>query len=81
MCVGVGACIKAITCKIEDFLVKVCLHPGSSLNPCLFVIVMDELTHSIQEDAPWCMIFADDMVLMDTTNEGVGAGCNYGQVP
>lgn len=78
MYVGGGACVKAITCKIEEFLVKA---SESSLNPYLVVIVMDELTLSIQEDAPWCMIFADDMVLMDTTNEGVGVGCNYGQVP
>lgn len=32
---------------------------------------MDELTYSIQENAPWCMLFANNVVLIDTTREGV----------
>ncbi|XP_070015474.1 uncharacterized protein [Nicotiana sylvestris] len=32
---------------------------------------MDALTHHIQGDVPWCMLFADDIVLIDETRGGV----------
>jgi hypothetical protein len=33
--------------------------------------MMDEVTKDIQEDVPWCMLFADDLVLVDETRAGV----------
>jgi hypothetical protein len=33
----------------------------------MFSIEMDEGTKYIQVDIPWCMLFADDMVLLDDT--------------
>ncbi|XP_070005516.1 uncharacterized protein [Nicotiana sylvestris] len=32
---------------------------------------MDALTHHIQGDVPWCMFFADDIVLINETRVGV----------
>ena len=32
---------------------------------------MDEVTRDIQGDIPWCMPFADDVVLVDESREGV----------
>ena len=32
---------------------------------------MDELTKGIQDRLLWCMLFADDIVLIDVTREGV----------
>ena len=32
---------------------------------------MDELTREIQDKIPWCMLFADDIVLIDETSDGV----------
>ncbi|XP_070028823.1 uncharacterized protein [Nicotiana sylvestris] len=32
---------------------------------------MDVLTHHIQGDVPWCILFADDIVLIDETRTGV----------
>ena len=43
------------------------------LSPFLFAIVMDELTRAIQDEIPWYMIFADDIVLVDETRVGVNA--------
>ncbi|XP_015159328.1 uncharacterized protein [Solanum tuberosum] len=34
---------------------------------------MDELTQSIQGNVPWCMLFADDIVLIDETRDRVNA--------
>ena len=44
----------------EGFEVKVGLHHGSALSPCLFAMVMDRMTGDIREEAPWTMMFADD---------------------
>ena len=54
----------------EWFEVKVGLHQGSALSPFLFAIVMDTLTEDVRRDAPWNMLFADDIVLCcDTRDE------------
>ena len=57
----------------SDFSITIGLHLGSALSPFLFVMVMDELTRAIQDEIPWCMLFADDIVLVDETRAGVNA--------
>jgi hypothetical protein len=32
--------------------------------------VIDEVTRDIQGDIPWCILFADDVVLVDESQEG-----------
>ena len=60
------------TCKgiTNDFFIKIGLHQGSALSTFLFDIVMNELTR-IQNEIPWCMLFADDIILVDETRAGV----------
>lgn len=55
----------------DDFPIKIGLHQGSALSPYLFTLVMDEVTGDIQGDIPWCMLFADDVVLIDDSRAGV----------
>ena len=53
------------------FEVKVGLHPGSVLSPCLLAIVMDMMTDEIKEEAPWTMMFADDTMTCSESKEQV----------
>nr|QIA97904.1 hypothetical protein AP_R.00g000040-v1.0.a3 [Amaranthus palmeri] len=55
----------------EAFPVKVGLHQGSALSPFIFAIIMDEISKSIWETVLWCMLFADDIVLVAESKEEV----------
>ena len=68
---GVSTSMRTSVGKTEEFPITIGVHQGSALSPFLFAIVMDELTRSIQDGIPWCMMFADDIVLIDETKEGV----------
>jgi hypothetical protein len=45
-------------------------YQGSALIPYLFGLLMDEVTRNIQGAIPWCMLFANDVVLMDESRTG-----------
>ena len=55
----------------EYFNVKVGLHQGSAISPLLFIIIMDVLTSEIDTEPPWAMLFADDLVLCETSKAAV----------
>jgi hypothetical protein len=55
----------------NDFPINIGLHQGSALSPYLFALVMDEVTRDIQGGIPWCILFVDDMVLVDESRTGV----------
>ena len=60
----------AVRCAVgvtEVFEVKVGLHQGSALSSCLFAMVTD----NIREEAPWTMMFADDIVICSESKERV----------
>ncbi|XP_009759062.2 uncharacterized protein [Nicotiana sylvestris] len=55
----------------EYFSVEMGLHQESALSPFLFSLAMDSLIHHIQGEVPWCLLFTDDIVLIDETLGGV----------
>ncbi|XP_019254682.1 PREDICTED: uncharacterized protein LOC109233302, partial [Nicotiana attenuata] len=62
---GAKTKVRTVGGDSDHFPVVMGLHQGSALSPFLFSLVMDALTHHIQGDVPWCMLFADDRVLID----------------
>ena len=60
-----------IQTPVGPFSVKVGLHQGSTLSPFIFTVIMEEISKSIWETVPWCMIFADDIMLVAETREEV----------
>jgi hypothetical protein len=56
---------------IKDMYDNIGLHEGSALSPYLFTLVMDEVTRVIQGGIPWCMLFINDVVLVDESRTGV----------
>jgi hypothetical protein len=48
----------------NDFPINIRPHQGLALSPYLFALVMDEVTRDIQGGIPWCILFADDVILV-----------------
>ena len=71
MYAGVTTQVRSTVGTTEKFMVEVGLHQGSTLSPYIFDIVMDVITSEVRERAPWSMMFADDIVLVDMNREGV----------
>ena len=53
--------------------VEVILHQSWVLSSLLFIIILDVVTHDIQAHVPWCMSFADDIVLIAESRNEVNA--------
>ena len=67
-------CDTQVTTREENpeyFNVKVGLHQGSAISPLLFVIIMDVLASEIDKEPPWAMLFADDLILCETSKTAV----------
>ena len=62
-----------ILVKRGEFRMTIGLHQGSAQSPYLFALIMNELTAHIQKEIPWCMLFADDIVLVNESRDGVNA--------
>ncbi|XP_070008114.1 secreted RxLR effector protein 78-like [Nicotiana sylvestris] len=62
---GARTWVRTTGGDLELFSVVMGLHQRSALSPFLFALAMDALTHHIQGEVSWCMLFADDIVLID----------------
>lgn len=54
------------------------LHQRSTLSLFLFALVIDVLTRDIQDEVSWCILFVDDMVLIDKTHSGINVKLECG---
>ena len=57
--------------ELSEFEVKVGVHLGSVLLPLVFAIVIDVVTESVRNGLMSEMLYADDLVLMSETMEGL----------
>jgi hypothetical protein len=53
------------------FFIKIELYQESTSSPYIFTSVMNKITNDIQGDIHWCMLFANDMMLIDESEIGV----------
>jgi hypothetical protein len=65
----------------NDFPINIGLHQGLALSHYLFALVMDEVTRDIQGGIPWCILFADDMILVDESRTGLTRSWSCGDEP
>ncbi|KAJ7957491.1 Retrovirus-related Pol polyprotein LINE-1 [Quillaja saponaria] len=70
---GVMTRVRTLDGMAGEFSITIGVHQGLSLSPYLFALVMDELTYNIQDRALWCMLFADDIMLIYETREGLNS--------
>lgn len=56
--------VKTTVGITNPFTVKVGHLHGPVLSPYLFALIFDAFTADIQEEDTWCMLFADDVVLV-----------------
>ena len=71
MYAGATTQVKSTVGKTGMFNVRVGLHQGSALSPYIFDLIMDVITSEVRDGVPWSAMFADDVVLVDLTREGV----------
>ncbi|XP_059310956.1 uncharacterized protein LOC132062393 [Lycium ferocissimum] len=65
--------MRTVGGDLEHFPIVMQSHQGSAFSPFLFALVIDVLTRHIQGEVPCCMLFANDIVLIDETSDGVNA--------
>merc|ERR1712033_155848 len=53
----------------EEFEVGVGVHQGSVLSPLLFILDLEALSKDHRIGVPWERLFADDLVIVDTSLE------------
>ncbi|XP_064072281.1 uncharacterized protein LOC135193495 [Vanessa tameamea] len=76
-----GSCtyVRSPAGNTDQFSVAVGMHQGSALSPYLFLLIIDALTEDIQEEAPWCMLFADDIALVSEDGPEIQSRLEYWQ--
>jgi hypothetical protein len=63
--------VKSLCGITGESNIKFGVQRGLALSPYLLSVVMDEVTKDIQGKIPWCMFFADDIVLVGKNLEEI----------
>ena len=60
--------IRSPAGETSELLITIGLHKGSALSPYLFALVMDELARYMLDDVRWCVLFVDDLALVNVVS-------------
>jgi Reverse transcriptase (RNA-dependent DNA polymerase) len=71
MYINIVTYVRVCDGESDVFSINIELHQGLALSPYVFISVMDEITKDIQGDFSYCMLFADNVVLIDESKIGV----------
>jgi hypothetical protein len=63
--------IRACANNANVFSIEIKLHQESILSPYIFTLVMDKVMKDIQEEIFWCILFVNDVTLIDESKIGV----------
>jgi len=47
----------------EEIDIEVGLYQRSALSPFLFIVILNVISKKIDQETPWAMLFADDLVI------------------
>jgi hypothetical protein len=65
MYIDVVTSVRAYNSESIIFSIKIKLHQGSILSIYVFILVMDDVIKDMQWDIYLCILFADDVVMID----------------
>lgn len=65
--------VRTPGCVTNDFPIRIGLYQGSALSLHLFHLVLDMLTRDRHKNIPKCMMFADDIYLIEESKEAVNS--------
>ncbi|XP_063598226.1 uncharacterized protein LOC134774760 [Penaeus indicus] len=68
---GSKTLVRCATGDTEEFEVTVGLYQGSALSPFLFAVISDCRMGDVQKQAPWDMLFTDDVMAIAEAKEEV----------
>lgn len=57
--------------KTKNLSVKVGVHLDSALIPYIFFLTMDKITKVVQYKILWCLIFTNNIILVEVSREKV----------
>ncbi|CAH2096880.1 unnamed protein product [Euphydryas editha] len=57
--------VRTVASDTDPFLITFGIQQGLALSPFLFNVVLDSVSAYIQDQPPWLMMYADDIVLVD----------------
>jgi hypothetical protein len=65
MYINIMICVRKYDGESDVFSIKIRLHQVSALSPYILTLVMNKITKDIHGEIYWCMLFVDDVVLID----------------